>query len=85
VSAPGGGPGSTGDGAEDPNEQRLLAYLEELREDPPTGDESLVRRVNRSARWQHAIRGPLEAIGHLTGAFADGIAALLGGSRQRDQ
>ena len=41
-----------------------------------------MRRVGRSARWQGAIRGPLEVIGHLTGALVDGIAALLGERRR---
>jgi hypothetical protein len=69
-------------GTPDPGEDRLVAYLEELREDPPVSDTALVRRVNRSARWQSAIRGPLQLVGHLSGALADGIATLLGGSRR---
>ena len=77
---PGGGQSPT-----DPGEGRLVAYLAELREDPPPTDEALARRVHRSARWQQAIRGPLEVVGHLTGALADGIAALLGGSRRPDR
>ena len=68
-----------------PGEGRLVAYLEELREDPPAADPALARRVARSARWQHAVRGPLELIGHLGGALADGLAVLLGGSRRHDR
>jgi hypothetical protein len=67
----------------DPGEGRLVAYLTELREDPPPTDEALVRRVHRSTRWQHAVRGPLQVIGQLGGALADGLTALLGGTRGR--
>jgi hypothetical protein len=81
VSAAGQTPGS-GEGAPDPGEGRLGLYLAELREDQPTADAALVPRIQRSARWQLAIRGPLEVIGHLSGAFADGIAALLGERRR---
>ncbi len=74
---PGGGP----ERPPDPGEGRLVAYLGELRDDPPPTDEELARRVQRSARWQQSIRGPLEVVGHLTGAIVDGIATLLGGSK----
>jgi hypothetical protein len=69
----------------DPGEGRLVAYLAELRGDPPPTDKALTRRVQRSARWQHAVRGPLQVIGHLTGALTDGVAALLGGARRSDR
>lgn len=85
MSADGQRPGGSAESPSDPGEGRLVAYLGELREDPPMADEALVRRVNRSARWQHAIRGPLAVIGHLSGAVADGIAALFGGRRRSDR
>jgi hypothetical protein len=69
----------------DPGEGRLVAYLEEVGENPPPTDEALVRRVHRSARWQHAIRGPLEVVGHLGNALADGLTVLLGGPRRPDR
>jgi hypothetical protein len=78
VSAPEQGP-------PDPGERRLVAYLEEVSANPPPTDEALAPRVHRSARWQQAVRGPLEVIGHLGGAVADGIAALLSGTRGRDR
>jgi hypothetical protein len=65
----------------DPGEGRLVAYLAELRENPPPTDAALARRVHRSTRWQQAVRGPLQVIGHLSGALADGLTALLGGTR----
>lgn len=74
---------SSGEGPADPGEGRLVAYLAELREDPPVSDGTLVRRVQRKARWQQAIRGPLEVIGHLTGALADGVATFLGDKRRQ--
>ncbi len=83
MSATGDAPG--GEGQADPGEGRLVAYLAELREDPPASDEALVPRVGRSARWQLAIRGPLEVVGHLGGALVDGIAALVGGTRRSDR
>lgn len=68
-----------------PGERRLLGYLEELREDPPATDTAIVRRVNRSARWQRAVRDPLRAVGQLAGAFADGVFSLLGSKRRVDR
>jgi hypothetical protein len=73
---------AAGQSPPDPGERRLAAYLEEVRENPPPTDEGLARRVRRSARWQHAIRGPLEVVGHLSGALADGLGTLLGGTRR---
>jgi hypothetical protein len=75
-------PGQSAGDDEDPGEGRLVTYLAELREDPPATDGALVRRVGRSARWQQAVRGPLEVVGHLTGALVDGIGALLGERRR---
>ncbi len=72
---------SPGQTPADPGEGRLVAYLAELREDPPPTDQALARRVHRSARWQHAIREPLQVIGHLSGAIADGVSTLLSGTR----
>jgi hypothetical protein len=81
VSAPGQSPGGD-EGPADPGEGRLVTYLAELRADPPPTDEALGRRVQRSARWQQAIRAPLEVVGHLTGALVDGLGALLGDRRR---
>lgn len=80
-------PNRDGDGGDpaDPGEGRLVAYLEELREDPPATDAKLAHRIHRSARWQGAIRAPLEIIGHFGGAFFDGIATMLGRSRRTDR
>lgn len=77
--------GIPGGGPSDPGEGRLVDYLAEVRADPPPTDEALARRVQRSARWQHAIRGPLQVVGHLGGALADGIVTLLGGPRRSDR
>ncbi len=68
-----------------PGERRLLGYLEELREDPPASDTTIVRRVNRGARWQRAVRDPLKAVGQLAGALADGVLSLLGSKRRSDR
>ena len=66
----------------DPAEGRLTGYLEELREDAPASDSSLTLQVQRSARWQAAIRAPLQLVGQLGGALVDGLASLLGASRR---
>ena len=62
-------------------EARLGDYLEELGEDPPQSDPQLTGRVARRARWQQAARGPLQAIGLLLAALADGLSDLLGAKR----
>jgi hypothetical protein len=85
VSTDGHGRDGAGGAPPDPGEDRLVAYLEELREDPPPTDAKLAHRVGRSARWQGAIRGPLEVVGHLGGALLDGIATILGGTRRTDR
>ena len=74
----------SGDGQEpsDPGGTRLLGYLEELREDPPETDRPLSGRVHRSARWQQAVRAPLQLIGSLAGALVDGISGLVGPARR---
>lgn len=67
--------------APDPGERRLLDYLEELREVPPATDLTIAKRVHGSARWQQAIRGPLQLVGQLAGALAVGVSALLRSNR----
>jgi hypothetical protein len=63
--------------APDPGEGRLLGYLGELRENPPTSDSTITKRVHRSARWQHAIRGPLQFVEQLAGALTIGFSAIF--------
>jgi hypothetical protein len=62
----------------DRGEARLGGYLEELRAEPPAGDRALVRRIARSARWQQAVRAPLQVAGVLAAAVAVGVAGILG-------
>lgn len=66
---------------ENDSEARLRDYLDELREDPPAPDPHLTGRVARRARWQQAARGPLQAIGLLFAALAEGLSDLLGAKR----
>ncbi len=73
----GGGPGR------DPGEAQLERYLHALREDPPRGGQELARRVTRAARWQGAVRAPLQAVATLAGGLFDGFAVLLGHRRGR--
>ena len=64
-------------------ERRLVEHLEIVRASPPRGDRSLVRRVVRRARWQRALREPLEVIGTIAAAVLDGVAGLIGVRRGR--
>jgi hypothetical protein len=69
-----------------PSERRLEAYLGELREHPPQSSTEIVERVSRSARWQRAVRAPLQVVAGMTAALFEGLGALLGagrGSRRR--
>jgi hypothetical protein len=69
--------GSNGD-SETPAEQRLLVYLDGLREHPPQPRANLVAAVMRTARWQAAARPYLAAIGSLGGAVGAGVSVLVG-------
>lgn len=64
---------------------RLDELLSELREDPPTGSESLSVRVVSSARWQRHARAALDQIGGLATAVAQGAAVLIGARRPRNR
>jgi hypothetical protein len=64
--------------AQTPAEERLVRYLEGLREHPPQPDEGLVAAVLNAARWQALVRPYLGAVGVLAGAFAQGARMLLG-------
>lgn len=61
-----------------PAERRLDEHLELLRQGPPEPGRTLRRRTVRTARWQRAIRAPLQIVGLIAGALVDGVAQLLG-------
>lgn len=65
-----------------PSERRLEAYLGELREHPPQGSTEIVKKVSRGARWQRAIRAPLEVVVGMAAALFEGIGSLLGADRE---
>jgi hypothetical protein len=69
--------------AQSPAEERLVQYLDELREYPPQPDEALVGAVLTAARWQGAVRPYLGAVGLIAGAFAQGARILIGGPQRR--
>jgi hypothetical protein len=73
---------SSGDDHTDEGESRLRHYLEELREDPPASDPRMTEGIVRRARWQGAVRGPLQVVGTLFAAVAEGLSALLGAERR---
>jgi hypothetical protein len=69
--------------AQSPAEERLVRYLEDLREHPPQPDEALVGAVLTAARWQAAVRPYLGGVGLIAGAFAEGARILIGGRQRR--
>jgi hypothetical protein len=76
----------TDDGGRDAQtraEDRLVRYLEDLREHPPQPDEGLVGAVLTAARWQGAVRPYFGAVGAIAGAFAEGARILMGGPQRR--
>ncbi len=66
-----------------PAEDRLLRLLALLERDDGA-DDGLTRRVMRSVRWQHAVRGVLGALGTLAGAVGEGLVVVLGMRRGRN-
>jgi hypothetical protein len=66
-----------------PAEERLVRYLEGLREHPPRPDEGLVLAVLSAARWQAVVRPYLGAVGVLAGALADGARIIAGRPQPR--
>jgi hypothetical protein len=59
-------------------ERRLVEHLEIVKASPPQGGQALVRQVVRKARWQRALRQPLQVIGTIAAAVVDSLAGLLG-------
>jgi hypothetical protein len=60
-----------------PAEERLLDYLEVLREHPPEPSADIGAAVVRTARWQGAVRPYLGLAGALLGAFAAAAPTLV--------
>lgn len=54
-----------------PAERRLDEHLALLRDDAPAPRADLVRRVTRTARWQDAVRKPLQVVGAVARAALD--------------
>ena len=59
-------------------DQRLDQHLELLRSNAPAASAGLAARIAQRARWQGAVRAPLQAAASLLGAAAQGLAALVG-------
>ncbi len=70
-------PGGSGEQVS-PAERRLIEHLEIVRASPPSGGQSLTRRVVRSARRHRALREPLRLIGTIAAAVIEGVGGLLG-------
>jgi len=65
-----------------PADARLDEHLELLRAQAPASSDTLPRRIARTARWQGAVRAPLQAAASLLGAAAQGLAVLAGVRRR---
>jgi hypothetical protein len=64
-----------------PAEERLLAYLGDLRRDQPEPVTELASIIVRTARWQLAARPYLLAVGALAMSVADGTRVAAGARR----
>ena len=68
-----------------PAEERLVRLLLLLAAEAPRNGASLPETVVRTARWQLALRGVMQAIGDVGFALVEGLSLLLGvrnGSRR---
>lgn len=66
-----------------PAEERLLAHVRTLQEQPPEPDDELLDSVLRAARWQLVLRPYLVAMGALASAFGIGVSVSLAAPRRR--
>ncbi|HYZ28654.1 MAG TPA: hypothetical protein VE570_06320 [Thermoleophilaceae bacterium] len=71
---------SAGGGADSlsPPEERLLAYLQSLRDDAPEPPVPLAATVIRSAGWQAAIRPFALTAGVLIGGMGESVRIMAG-------
>jgi len=67
-----------------PAQERVQEHLGVLREDPPQPGRELVPSTVSRARWQRALRTPLQALGHLLSAMVDGVSLIAGSGRRRE-
>lgn len=60
-------------------ERALSTHMELLRVSPPESRPGIVARIVHAARWQRALRRPLNAVAAVAGAVLDGIRLLFPG------
>ncbi len=73
---------STPDDELTPAERALATHMELLRASPPSPAPGLVAHIVHAARWQRALRRPLNALAEVTAAVVDAVRLLFsGGSR----
>jgi hypothetical protein len=65
-----------------PAQERLDEHLELLRVDDPSPGRSLAPRIVRTARWQRALRAPVQVAAAVVGAVIDALSGLVGGRRR---
>ncbi len=65
-----------------PAHHRLDEHLELLRVEQPPADRSLAPRIVRTARWQRALRAPVQVAASVVGAVIDALSGLIGAGRR---
>jgi hypothetical protein len=65
-----------------PAQERLDEHLELLRAEDPGPGRSLAPRIVRTARWQRALRAPVQVAAAVVGAVIDALSGLMGGRRR---
>ena len=68
--------------ASSPVEERLDEHLELLRRDDLAAHAALTTRIVHRARWQRALRAPVQMAAAIVGSVADGLRTLIGGPRR---
>jgi hypothetical protein len=69
--------------ATSPAQQRLDEHLELLRQDEPRGHEELVHHIVQRARWQRALRAPVQLAASIVASVSDALRSLLGAESRR--
>jgi hypothetical protein len=60
-------------------ERALSTHMELLRASPPASRPGIVARIVHTARWQRALRRPLNAVAAVAAAMLDSVRLLFSG------
>jgi hypothetical protein len=75
--------GDDGGSATSPAQRRLDEHLELLRRDDAGNHEQLVHHIAQRARWQRALRAPIQLAAAIVASVSDGLRSLLSGGKRR--